>query len=199
MPSGARGGVPNGTTTFYGAYVQGETEFSVGALGRVILLPGVRWDRFESDSDIGGANEDEAISARFGATRAPVEPVRIFASWSEAFRAPSLNELYLDGTHFSIPHPILGAPTFITNVFIPNPALRPESSETFEIGAGYTHTGLFTASDRLEVKGTGSARAPMISSIWRWISRLIPPALPRPSSRPARPAPLSPAMWPMPS
>lgn len=153
VPAGTRGGVPNGTTTFYGAYVQGETEFSAGALGRVILLPGVRWDRFESDSDIGGANEDEAVSARFGATWAPVEPVRIFASWSEAFRAPSLNELYLDGTHFSLPHPVLGAPNFITNEFIPNPALRPETSETIEVGAGYTHTGLFRSADRLEVKG----------------------------------------------
>jgi len=153
VPNGVRGGVPNGTTTFYGAYVQGETEFSVGSLGRVILLPGVRWDSFESDSDIGGANEDDAVSARFGSTWAPVESVRLFASWAEAFRAPSLNELYLDGTHFSLPHPILGAPTFVTNEFIPNPNLRPETSNTFEIGAGYTHTGLFTSDDRLEVKG----------------------------------------------
>ncbi|MGP1274509.1 MAG: TonB-dependent receptor domain-containing protein [Caulobacterales bacterium] len=153
VPAGTRGGVPNGTTTFYGAYLQAETEFSAGGLGRIILLPGVRWDRFESDSDIGGANEDEAVSARFAATWAPVEPVRLFASWSEAFRAPSLNELYLDGTHFSLPHPILGAPRFVTNEFIPNPALRPETSETVEIGAGYTHTGLLTTNDRLEVKG----------------------------------------------
>ncbi|KPP81644.1 MAG: TonB-dependent heme receptor [Oceanicaulis sp. HLUCCA04] len=153
VPTGVRGGVPNGTTTFYGAYLQGETEFSVGSLGRVILLPGVRWDSFESDSDIGGANEDEAVSARFGATWAPVESVRIFASWAEAFRAPSLNELYLDGTHFPVPHPVLGAPVFVTNEFVPNPDLRPETSETLEIGAGYTLTGLFTSDDRLEVKG----------------------------------------------
>ncbi|MCH8520538.1 TonB-dependent receptor [Glycocaulis sp.] len=151
--SGIRGGVPNGTTRFYGAYVQGEAEFDAGGLGRVIVLPGVRWDRFESRSDVGGDNQDEAISPRLGVTWAPVEPVRLFANWSKAFRAPSLNELYLDGTHFSLPHPVLGAPNFITNEFVANPDLRPESSETIEIGAGFAHTGLFTASDRFEIKG----------------------------------------------
>jgi hemoglobin/transferrin/lactoferrin receptor protein len=151
---GARGGVPTATTTFYGAYAQAETEFAAGPLpGTIILLPGVRWDRFESDSDISGENRDEKLSPRFAATWAPTDGLRLFASWAEAFRAPSLNELYIDGTHFSLPHPILGAPNFITNEFIPNPDLRPESTQTVEIGAGYVHRGLLTGDDRLEVKG----------------------------------------------
>lgn len=152
-PSGARGGVPNGTTDFYGVYAQLEAEFDAGALGSVILVPGVRWDRFESESDISAANRDEAVSPRVAATWKITEDVNLFASWSEGFRAPSLNELYLDGTHFSLPHPILGAPNFITNEFIANPGLEPEKTETIEIGAAWRGQGLFAANDRLEVKG----------------------------------------------
>jgi hemoglobin/transferrin/lactoferrin receptor protein len=100
-PNNQRGGVPSGTTSFTGAWAQLETTFDLGAAGELIVLPGVRFDSFESDSDVGGANEDDAVSPRIAATWAPNEQFRVFASWSEAFRAPSLNELYLSDTHFS--------------------------------------------------------------------------------------------------
>lgn len=148
-----RGGVPSGTTEFTGAWAQLETTLDLGEAGELVILPGVRFDRFESTSDQAPSNEDEAVSPRLAASWAPNETVRVFASWSEAFRAPSLNELYLSDTHFSLPHPVLGPPTFITNAFIANPNLKPEETETFEIGAGINHTGLFTDDDRLEIKG----------------------------------------------
>ncbi len=149
----ARGGVPSGTTTFTGAWAQLETTLDMGRAGELIVLPGVRFDRFESTSDVGGANEDDAVSPRLAATWAINERVRVFSSWSEAFRAPSLNELYLSDTHFSLPHPVLGVPTFITNDFIANPDLKPEETETFEIGTGFIEEGLLTGSDRFEIKG----------------------------------------------
>ncbi|WP_375283282.1 TonB-dependent receptor domain-containing protein [Marinicauda pacifica] len=152
-PSGVRGGAPDGSTTFYGVYAQLETRVDTGPLGELILVPGVRWDRFESDSPLSDASQDEALSPRVAATWRLTEEFNLFASWSEAFRAPSLNELYLNGTHFSLPHPILGAPNFITNRFIANPSLQPEETETIEIGAGWQRTGLFTANDHFEVKG----------------------------------------------
>lgn len=150
---GQRGGVPNGKTSFTGVWAQLETRLDLGAAGELIVLPGVRFDRFESESDLADSNDDDAVSPRIAATWAPNESVRVFASWAEAFRAPSLNELYLSGTHFSLPHPILGAPNFITNTFIANPDLKPEETETFEIGAAFSHEGLFTPNDRFEIKG----------------------------------------------
>jgi hemoglobin/transferrin/lactoferrin receptor protein len=148
-----RGGVPTGTTTFTGAWAQLETTLDLGEAGELIVLPGVRFDSFESRSDVGGDNSDEAVSPRLAATWAASERVRVFASWSEAFRAPSLNELYLSDTHFSLPHPVLGFPTFITNEFTANPDLKPEETETLELGAGFIEDGLFTGDDRLEIKG----------------------------------------------
>jgi len=149
-----RGGVPNGSTTFTGAWAQAEITSSAGPLpGEIIWLPGVRFDRFESESDLAAAVEDEAVSPRLSATWAPNERIRVFGGWSEAFRAPSLNELYLSGVHFNVPHPILGAPNFAPNLFIPNPDLTSETSRTVEIGAGFSDSGVFTDGDRLELKG----------------------------------------------
>lgn len=152
-PNNQRGGVPTGTTAFTGAWAQLETTFDLGSAGELIMLPGVRFDHFESESEVGGANEDDAVSPRIAATWAPNEQVRLFASWAEAFRAPSLNELYLSDTHFRLPHPVLGFPTFISNEFIANPDLKPEETETFEIGAGFIQDGVFGANDRFEIKG----------------------------------------------
>ena len=150
---GVRGGVPSGSTRFTGVWAQLESTLDLGAAGELIILPGVRFDQFESESSAADDNTDEAVSPRIAATWAPNDSVRVFSSWSEAFRAPSLNELYLSDTHFSLPHPILGAPVFITNSFIANPDLKPEETETIEIGAAFSHQGLFTANDRLEIKG----------------------------------------------
>ncbi|MEQ8404968.1 MAG: TonB-dependent receptor [Oceanicaulis sp.] len=152
-PDNTRGGVPSGTTRFTGAWAQLETRLDLGAGGELILLPGVRFDSFESEAQGEDSNEDEAVSPRLAATLAPNESVRLFASWAEAFRAPSLNELYLSDTHFSLPHPVLGAPVFVTNEFVANPDLKPEQTETFEIGAGFMHEGVFGANDRVEIKG----------------------------------------------
>ncbi len=149
----ARGGVPSGKTTFSGAWAQLETTFDLGGAGELIVLPGVRFDSFESSSDVGGDNDDDAVSPRLAATWAPNDQLRLFASWAEAFRAPSLNELYLSDTHFSLPHPVLGFPTFITNEFIANPNLKPEETETFEIGAGFIQDGVLGSNDRFEIKG----------------------------------------------
>ena len=150
---GVRGGVPSGSTRFTGIWAQLESTLDLGAAGELIVLPGVRFDQYESQSSAADDNTDEAVSPRIAATWAPNDSVRVFGSWSEAFRAPSLNELYLSDTHFSLPHPILGAPVFITNSFIANPDLKPEETETIEIGAAFSHQGLFTANDRLEIKG----------------------------------------------
>lgn len=152
-PDNERGGVPTGEAAFTGAWAQLETTLDLGRAGSLTLLPGVRFDRFETETDGAPSTSDEQVSSRVAASWAPAPSVRLFASWSESFRAPSLNELYLSGAHFSLPHPVLGAPVFITNAFIPNPNLRPETSTTTEIGAAFTRQDLISAGDRLEVKG----------------------------------------------
>ena len=155
---GTRGGVPNGESEFTGLFLQLETELET-SIGEFLFVPGVRYDEFESSASLapGEESSDNAVSPRFAASYAPVGWLRVFGSYSEGFRAPSINELYLDGTHFEVPHPILfnpamGSFVFVTNEFIPNPDLVPEETETVEFGVGVDFQDVFTGDDRLVAK-----------------------------------------------
>ena len=157
---GTRGGVPNGESEFTGIFAQLETVLQTPA-GQFVIIPGVRYDEFESSSSIapGQDNSDDAVSPRFAASFAPdgANWLRLFGSYSEGFRAPSVNELYLDGVHFQIPHPVLfnpgiGSFVFAPNNFIPNPDLVPEDTETIEFGTGVDFRKIFNESDRFQAK-----------------------------------------------
>ena len=157
---GLRGGVPNGESEFTGVFAQLETVLETPA-GQFVIIPGLRYDEFESSSTIapGQDNSDEAVSPRFAASFAPggANWLRLFGSYSEGFRAPSINELYLDGVHFQIPHPVLfnpaaGSFVFVPNNFIPNPDLVPEETETIEFGTGVDFENIFHPSDRFQAK-----------------------------------------------
>lgn len=157
---GLRGGVPNGESEFTGVFAQLEAVIDTPA-GEFLVIPGIRYDEFESSSSIapGQDNSDDAVSPRFAASFEPdgAEWLRVFGSYSEGFRAPSINELYLDGVHFAIPHPVLFNPmmgqfVFANNNFIPNPDLVPEDTQTIEVGTGVDFQNLLTTDDRLQAK-----------------------------------------------
>ena len=157
---GSRGGVPDATAKFYGAFAQGELAFT-GPYGVFTVIPGVRWDRFENASPGETATSDEAISPKIGATYKPAPELIFFGNWSEAFRAPSFNEIYADDVHFripnlSVPGPMgpFGPPAFVTNFFIPNPDLVPEESQTWEAGAGVDFDNLLFDGDSFTAKGS---------------------------------------------
>lgn len=157
---GARGGVPNAQSSFMGVFAQLETVVETPA-GQVLVIPGVRYDAFESSSQVApdAVNADEAVSPRVAASFTPAnaEWLRVFASYSEGFRAPSVNELFLDGVHFSIPHPVLFDPSsysfvFAPNNFVPNTDLVPETTQTVELGVGFDIADLASSGDRLQLK-----------------------------------------------
>ena len=155
-----RGGVPNGSAEFTGIFVQAEAEIDgpFGLPGRLVVIPGIRHDSFESVSDLSTEEaSDEQVSPRIGASYAPAEWLRLYASYAEGFRAPSVNELYLDGVHFSVPHPTLFNPglgqfVFVSNNFVPNAELRPESSETVEVGFGLDFENVLSEDDHFQGK-----------------------------------------------
>ena len=158
--TGTRNGVPDGMSEFTGVFAQLESVIAT-SFGELLLVPGVRFDEFESSSSVsvGQKNSDDAVSPRFAASFEPAGATwfRAFGSYSEGFRAPSVNELYLDGVHFSVPHPILfdparGSFVFVNNNFIPNPDLVPEKTETVEFGAGVDFRDVWSSRDRLQGK-----------------------------------------------
>ncbi len=146
---GPRGSVPAGEFDFHAAFVQAELGWQrpLGLPGEVTVLPGVRFDAFEASSDNQADLEDEETSPRLGVTWKPTPSTLLFTKYAEAFRAPTINEIYPTGVHFVIPG-------FGVNNFVPNTDLEPQRTETLEIGGGFRLDGLFTRGDALDVKLT---------------------------------------------
>ncbi len=105
------------------------------------LTPGLRFDWYDYDPKQTAAFEDNPgfaanglpdgsdgsrFSPKLLATYQVAPAVELFAQWSMAFRAPTINELYLD---FS--NPAFGYAT------VGNPDLKPETANGFEIGANF--------------------------------------------------------------
>ncbi|MEC9340989.1 MAG: TonB-dependent receptor, partial [Pseudomonadota bacterium] len=123
--AGERDGVPDAESDFYGLFLQAELEFSDPSRtlpGHFLVIPGVRYDDYETESDLGGDNGDDELSPRLSISYLPTEGSMLFASYAEAFRAPTFDELYLTGNHFVIP---LGPGTNVINRFVANPNLQP--------------------------------------------------------------------------
>ena len=158
---GTRGGVPDATTEFFGAFVQAELALAdLGPIpGELTIIPGIRWDSFETSEPGGGFDiDEEEVSPKIGVSYKPVPQFLIFGNYAEGFRAPSFNEAFADGAHFNIPDlsapPGPFGPTFVANLFIGNPDLRPETSQTWEFGVGVNFDGVLFADDNFSAKAS---------------------------------------------
>lgn len=147
-----RDSVPDAETAFAGAFGQAEVRISepFGTVpGDLLIIPGVRFDRFTSSSEDSEDNEDQAVSPRIGVSYLPTDWSLLFANYGAAFRAPTINELYPSGEHFRIP---VGAG--VTNRFVPNPNLKPQRTQTFEFGGGLDFDDVLQQGDRFRIKAS---------------------------------------------
>lgn len=146
----ARSGVPSATSDFAGVFVQGQFEFEeiLGSGVGATLIPGLRYDTYESESSSANtSNKSDEVSPKLALQVRPIEPLSLFGSAARAFRAPNLNELFPTGTHFIIPG-------FGTNSFLSNPNLQPQTTDTFEVGAGLRFRSMLRRNDTAQLKAT---------------------------------------------
>lgn len=116
----------------------------------VTLLAGTRYDNYKGSSD-GYADVDaDKWSSRGAISVSPTDWLMLFSSYSQAFRAPTMGEMYNDSKHFSIPM----GPTTLTNYWVPNPNLKPETNVTQEYGFGVRFDDLLLADDSLQFKAS---------------------------------------------
>ena len=151
-PDGSRGGVPDATAETFGAFIQADFNLETD-LGTFRVIPAVRYDNFKTEAnEIDGlSTEDGATSPKIGVSYAPTEWLLFYGNYSEAFRAPSFNEIFADNLHFTIPlGPFVQAPNF----FVPNLDLRPERARAYEFGAGLTFENVAEDGDQLVIKGS---------------------------------------------
>ena len=129
---------PDAAVDYRAGFVQAEIPLP----GNLSLIPGLRFDSFEYSAETGDfpdRDEDE-VSPRVALGWQPVESIYLWAEYAEAFRAPSLTELFADGVHFTAP---LGPGQVVINEFVPTPNLKPEESEQFQFGARLRRRNLF--------------------------------------------------------
>lgn len=113
----------------------------------VSFLVGTRYDDYRGSSR--GYDDVDASkwSSRGAISVTPTEWLMVFGSWAQAFRAPTMGEMYNNSKHFTL-YP--GR----TNYWVPNPNLRPETNETQEYGFGLRFDDLLMANDGLEFKAS---------------------------------------------
>lgn len=144
-----RAGVPDADADFFGIFGQVELTFSepFGVIpGELLVIPGLRYDYYDADSAVDDAIEEDKLSPRIGISYLPVDWFLLFANYAQAFRAPTFDELYQTGVHFSF------GP--FNNFFIPNPDLKPQETETVEFGGGFDFDNVVQGGDRLRIKAS---------------------------------------------
>ncbi|RPH20427.1 TonB-dependent hemoglobin/transferrin/lactoferrin family receptor [Buttiauxella warmboldiae] len=143
-PGGNATGFPQARINFGSGWLQ--DEITLRDLP-VSILMGTRYDDYSGSSDgYQDVNADE-WSSRGALSITPTDWLMLFGSYAQAFRAPTMGEMYNDSKHFSIG-------SRYTNYFVPNPNLRPETNETQEYGFGLRFENLALADDNIEFKAS---------------------------------------------
>lgn len=144
--NGEVGGIPDAKSDFWGIYLQDEITLKPEFIpGEFLIIPGIRFDNYQSQNAQGQKVDASESSPKFATTYKPSDWLMVFGSYAHAFRAPSMTEIYTTGTHFTIPG--MGS-----NVFVPNTALKPETSDTVEFGFGMKFADLLQKDDLLQFK-----------------------------------------------
>ncbi|CQH22866.1 TonB-dependent hemoglobin/transferrin/lactoferrin family receptor [Yersinia enterocolitica] len=114
----------------------------------VTLLAGTRFNRYKNSRENFADKEVKNWSSRGAVTVNPTDWLMLFGAYSQAFRTPTLAELYNDSIHFSIPNKWFP----VINRWKPNPNLKPESNVTREAGFGLQFDNLLADNDSVKFK-----------------------------------------------
>jgi hemoglobin/transferrin/lactoferrin receptor protein len=127
--------LPDGNQSAYGVFAQDEIELN----SRWRLVPSARWDHFSTHRQDGSSPDTDSahVSPKLALLWQATPSLSLYSSYGEAFRAPTLNEMYQN----------LSGNQYFAN-FAPNTNLKPETARTWEIGSRYERHDLLAADDR---------------------------------------------------
>ena len=127
---------PDSHTVYTGLYLQDE----ITLWDRLILIPGIRWDRYQTGASKRPSGTEGQFNFKAGALYKVTDFLNLETSFSTGFRAPNFGELFIAGTHFP------GA------VFAPNPDLKPEKSRNVDVGFRIKTDRLLFANDKFQFR-----------------------------------------------
>ncbi|MCF6776530.1 TonB-dependent receptor [Thiotrichales bacterium 19X7-9] len=122
VDNGATTNYPNADQNQYALFLQDRFQI----FKNFALIFGGRYDTYNSQS-MSLTNSDHHFSKQLTFDYHVIKQLSLFGGYTESFRAPSIEELYLNGTHPGL--------SFLN--FLPNPDLKPEISHNKEIGFNY--------------------------------------------------------------
>lgn len=116
---------------------------------KLLLSPSVRYDHYDTSSKT-VKYKDNHLSPATKLTWIVTNWLDFTAKYNEAFRAPSMQERFVSGSHFGTS--ILGRNEI--NKFVANPNLRPETAKNKEITANLHFDSLFKQDDKFKIEAT---------------------------------------------
>ncbi len=134
---------PDADITFASGFLQDEITLKDLPISFIL---GTRYDHYKASADGHDDVKKGKWSSKGAVSITPTEWSMLFASYSEAFRAPTMMEMYNDEIHFQM------GP--IVNRWRPNPNLKPESTSTAEYGLGLRFDDLMMERDNLQFKAS---------------------------------------------
>jgi hemoglobin/transferrin/lactoferrin receptor protein len=141
---------PSGQRTVSGGFVQLKNNYSTW----LEIVSAIRYDRYDLDSANVSAGGDR-FSPKITVGVTPVAGFTPYVSYAEGYRAPSITETLIDGSHATgggppfFPCPDGNAALFC---FLPNPGLRPEVGKNKEAGLNLKYNDVFTSGDSFRGK-----------------------------------------------
>lgn len=137
---------PNTDYTIAGLFVQDEISLLDG---RLTLFPALRYDTYDLSPHADAlyvpatsGQSDSRVSPRLGVVAWPTETIGLFFNYAQGFKAPSPSQV---NSNFA--NPLFGYTS------IPNPDLRPETSEAVELGLRFRGVSLGGGAVRASVTG----------------------------------------------
>ncbi|CAM3793253.1 TonB-dependent hemoglobin/transferrin/lactoferrin family receptor [Xenorhabdus thuongxuanensis] len=132
-------GFPNADIRFASGWIQ--DEMTLRDLP-VSFIVGTRYDNYKATNSKYDDISADKWSSKGAISITPTDWSMLFASYSQAFRSPTMGEMYNDSRHFP------------GNYWKPNPNLRPESNETQEYGFGLRFDDVLANNDGLKLKAS---------------------------------------------
>lgn len=122
----------DGETTVWGAF----TKADIAITDTLSLDAAVRYDTFKNESNnLNQSSDDNAFTPSIGLVWNTTEWLTLSARYDEAFRAPSIEEMYSTGSHYCIPSIPGFLPDGLCNTFEINPDLQAEKAQNKELKA----------------------------------------------------------------
>lgn len=128
---------PSGKREVYGGFVQAHFTF----FDFVDVIAALRYDDYSLEGN-GVSLDDDHVSPKVTVGVTPVKGFQVYGTFAEGFRAPAVTETLISGSH----------PPPADFALVPNPNLRPEVAQTYEVGVNIKYNDVLQTGDAFRAK-----------------------------------------------